>query len=432
MTSEHETETNLESRPAQPAGAEVAYDLLAAYGFARRYVKGKVVADVGGGSAGNGSRLLAETGVSVTAVNGLPEIVELASSFYDVVVAFGVIEDLQHPEDLLKEAKRILKEDGVLLVSALDKHTNTIERGNPPSSNGRGEMYVPDFQHMLERHFEHVRIYRQGAVAGGFVYPASKEPTGAPVEVARFSLSDPCFGVEPPRTRSVIAVCSDGAGVSGDEEEPYLLLDAERRVFEESVERAEDVELLHAEIRRMQETEVRALVEALRKEVVPLRILLRLASRVLITQVYGYWKANILAIFRRDRELTYDEARRRRELTFDEGRHRRNLVLEQVRHRCNKALEPIRHRRNIIRGNIYAIRKKGPRGMAQGAFRRSRGLYRRLRNKDESTESNQRSKYEREQRPPSQRYGACGPLQERLMLSWRRGTGEAGILNGDR
>jgi hypothetical protein len=286
---------------------------------------------------------------------------------------------------------------------------------------------------MLERHFEHVQFYRHGAVAGGFVYQATgEEPTGAPVEVARFSLSDPRLGVEAPTTRSVIAVCSDDVGILADEGRAYLLLDRARGVFDESEERAEDVELLRAEIRRIQETEVRTLVETLRKEVVPLRILLRLASRVLISQLYSYWKANLQAMFRHGRRLTFDEPRRRRELTFDEGRHRRNLVLEQVRHRSNKALEPIRHRRNIIRGNIYAIRKKGPRGMAQGAFRRSRDLFRRLRDKDESTESNQRSKYEREQRPPDQRHSAHGPLQKRLMHSRRRGTGEAGILNGDR
>jgi SAM-dependent methyltransferase len=404
------TETNLKegSTPYRepPASAESAYEHLTAYGFALRYANGKVVADVG--REGAGSRLLAETAESVTGLSDLPEASSTDSSSFDVVAAFGVAEDLAHPEELVKEAKRILKDDGVLIVSATDKQTNTNER-NHRASDGRQEMYVSELRGLLECYFGHVRLYRQGAVAGGFIFPDTmKEPASAPVEVARFSLAEPRPGAGSPVTRSVIAVCSDSVEAVGGEEGSYLLLDRDRWVFDESEERAEDVELLRAEILRMQDSEVRAFVDALRREVLPLRVLLRLASQVLLSYLYGYWKANLQAMFRRREEITFEEARRRRELTLEEGRHRRNLVLEQARHRRNTVLEPILHRRNIIRGNIYAIRKKGPRGLVQGAFRRSYDLYRRLRNKDRGSEPNLRSKYERNQ------------------------TGGVGTLNGDR
>ena len=39
---------------------------------------------------------------------------------------------------------------------------------------------------------------------------------------------------------------------------PYLLLDRDRRIFDECEDRAEDVELLREEVERMQETEVQA------------------------------------------------------------------------------------------------------------------------------------------------------------------------------
>ena len=385
----------------EPESLKDAYDRLTGYGFARRYVGGKTVADIGREEVGYGSRLLAETAESVTVLIGPPEAVERASAahpapnvsyreanlpelaypedhFDVVVVAFGVVEGLEHPEDLVSEARRVLKQDGLLVISALDKQTNANERR---SNDGRREMYVPEFRELLGRHFGRVRVYRQGAVAGGFVFPASGEVTSAPVESARFSLNDPGPGAEPPTTRSVIAVCGGDAEALGgqEEEQPYLLLDRDRRVFDECEERAEDVELLRGEVRQMQQTEVQVFVDTLK---------MQQSLMVLLPQLTPHLK--------------------------------------------NLARAYLIHRRNIIYGNIYAIRKKGPRGMAQGAFRRSRDLYRRLRNKDESTESNQRSKYEREQRPPSQRHSACGPLQERLMLSWRRGTREAGILNGDR
>jgi SAM-dependent methyltransferase len=351
MTSRYESEINLESEstPYQelPASAEAAYDRLTGYGFARRYVKGKVVADIGREEVGYGARLLAETAESVTGLSSLPEAVDLASAVYsapnvsyrranlpelplpegyfDVVVAFGLVENLEHPEDLVKEAKRILKEDGVFVISTLDRQTNTNDR-NRVGIDGRREMYVPEFRELLQRDFGYVRIYRHGAVAGGFVFPASEEVTGAPVESARFSVTDHDFSVEPPTTRSVLAVCSDAAEALGPEEEqPYLLLDRDRRVFDEYEERVEDVELLRGEVQRMQETEVQAFVDAIK------------VRKSLIQELPRYIP------------------------------HMQNIILEHLI-----------HRRNMIRGNIYAIRRKGAMSLARGALRRSSAFYRRL------------------------------------------------------
>jgi SAM-dependent methyltransferase len=356
MTSRYETEMNLEGestpheeQPA-PASAEAAYDRLTGYGFARRYVKGKVVADIGR-EVGYGSRLLAETAESVTGLISSPETVDQASAVYSapnvsyrtvdlpdlpfpdgtfdvVVVALGVVENLERPEDLVRTAERALKEDGVLVICAVDKQTNTNDR-NPGANNGRREMYVPEFRQLLERHFEYVRIYRQGAVAGGFVFPASEEVTGASVESTRFSLTNHDLSVEPPTTRSVIAVCSDATEALGAEEQPYLLLDRDRRAFDEYEERVEDVELLRGEVQRMQETEVQAFVDAIK------------VRRSLIQELPRY-ASHILP-------------------------HMRNMILEHLI-----------HRRNIIRGNIYAIRRKGVKGLALGAFRRSAAFYRQL------------------------------------------------------
>jgi SAM-dependent methyltransferase len=359
MTSRYEREINLESEstPHQeqpvPASAETAYDRLTGYGFARRYVKGKVVADIGP-EVGYGSRLLAETAESVTGLISSPETTDQASAVYsapnvsyrtadlpdlpvsndsfDVVVAFGVVENLEHPDDLVRAARRVLKEGGVLIISALDRQTNTNDR-NPGGIDGRREMYVPEFRELLERRFGYVQIYRQGAVAGGFVFPASEEITGAPVESTRFSLTDYHFSMEPPTTRSVIAVCSDAAEALGEEDKPYLLLDRDRRVFDECEERAEDVVLLRDEIQRIQETEVQAFIDAIK------------VRKSLIQEL--------------PRHLP----------------HMRNIILDRLIHRWN-----------IIRGNIYAIRRKGAKGLARGAFRRSSAFYRRLQAKTRNSD----------------------------------------------
>jgi SAM-dependent methyltransferase len=291
MTSSYETETNLETKPtrqpirSRPTSSEAAYERLTGYGFAQRYAKGKTVANVGWEEIGYGSHLLAETAESVAGLTNSPEAADQASAaysapnvsyhrvnlpelpysetYFDTVVAFGVVEDLAHPEDLVGEAKRVLKKDGVLVISALDKQTQ-LEGGAHGGSNGlQREMYVPEFRELLERHFGLVHVYRLGAVAGGCVFPVSDKVATAPVKSARFSLTNPDLGAEPPRTRCVIAVCTD-AEEPQQEEEAYLLLDRDRRVFDECEERAEDVELMQSEIRQMQETEVQAFLDALR------------------------------------------------------------------------------------------------------------------------------------------------------------------------
>jgi SAM-dependent methyltransferase len=183
-----------------------------------------------------------------------------AEGHFDVVVALGVVEKLERPEELVAEARRVLKRDGVLVISSPDRQTDDRYRG---VTVGRRGMYALEFRELLERHFGHVHLYRQGAVAGGFVYPASEAVTGAPVESARFSATEPSPAFEPPATRSVVAVCSDVEAL-GQGEQPYLLLDRDRRVFDECEERAEDVELLRDEVRRVQETEVQAFRDALK------------------------------------------------------------------------------------------------------------------------------------------------------------------------
>lgn len=265
------------------APSEDVYTWLTGYGFARRYVRGKTVANIRWEEVGFGSELLAETAESVAGLTNSAEAVGLASTiqsapnvsyrkvslpelpypeeYFDVVVAFGVIENLEQPEHLVREAKRILKQDGVLVVSVPDKQVwaDYRDRGNARYSGG---MYALELWELLEQNFERVHTYRQGAAAGAFVFPASGKLAGALMESAPSSLIAPRFGVEPPTSRSILAVCGN-TEILEREEQPYVLLDLDRRIFDECAELAEDVELLREEIVRLQETEVQAFQDAL-------------------------------------------------------------------------------------------------------------------------------------------------------------------------
>ncbi len=385
---------------AYPQNSETAYERLSAYAFARRYVGGKTVADivVGQGEAGYGtygSLLLAQSADSVTALlSGSPEAestpralhrapnvshqgVELpklpyAEGHFDVVVAFGALEDLERPEELLGEARRVLKkEGGVLLLSVPDKRADA-NGGDRGGTGRRRGMYVAEVRELVGRHFGGVRIYRQGAVAGGLIFPDTEEATSSEeavaVEVGRFPLAEPGlarFGEAPyPRTRSVIAVCRvEALGQEEEEQEEeraYLLLDRDRGVFEESEDLTEDVELMLGEIEQMQQSEVQAFVEAVRAQ--RQRNLVQLQMRYLfhLRSYVGH----------------------RRNVTREQALHVRNVIREDALHLRNLILEDILHRRNIIYGNIYALKKKGVKGSVKGALRRSAALYRRLTAKD--------------------------------------------------
>ena len=122
---------------------------LKRYEFARPYCVGKHVLDAGCG-VGYGSAFLGEAARSVVGVDVSADAIEYARARYgggnvefavgdlqqlergdaefDAVVAFEVIEHLPHPERFVAEARRVLKPDGVLVVS-----TPRADRGARPA-----------------------------------------------------------------------------------------------------------------------------------------------------------------------------------------------------------------------------------------------------------------------------------------------------------
>lgn len=251
--------------------AEGSYDRAAIYGFARWHAEGKSVACVSAGEVGYGVSLLAENAAFVTGITGSSEALEEARGFYtasnvgyehahlpeipyppgrfDVAVISEALERTERPEELVEESRRVLKEGGVLILSTPDKQVYSNERNHHNPAHV-GEMYVPELQEMLGRHFERVAIYRQGAVAGATVFKDS--------ENGRVLFESP-----PPETRFVMAVCG-GPQAEFRHEESYPLMILDREIFDENEEQREDIELLKGEIRQMQQIEVQAFQETLK------------------------------------------------------------------------------------------------------------------------------------------------------------------------
>lgn len=267
-----------------PESAEIAYNLLTGYGFARRYVEGKSVANISWDDVGQGTHLLAETAgfavgltTSVRALEaarefyfapnvhyGRPVLPELpyAAKHFDVVIALEVIEHLERSEELVEEIARVLKEDGVLIVSTRDRQVSN-ERNDSGPEHGQ-ELYVPEFRELLERRFGSVELFRHGAVAGGLIIKENGTVAEALVESARYVQTKPSLGDVPPPTDLVLAVCGNSQAPDRGEERPYLLLDRDRLLLDESADNSEDIELLREEIQRMQDTEVQAFQDTMR------------------------------------------------------------------------------------------------------------------------------------------------------------------------
>jgi SAM-dependent methyltransferase len=253
--------------PGVTNSAEIAYDHLTRYRLAERYVSGKSAIDLGCG-VGYGTYSLAKVAHSIVGVDLSKEAIAHAAGSYqapnlhfevgnvaslpyidgsfEAAVSFEVIEHLEHPEELVLEAKRLLKRDGVFVISTPNKQTYSNDR-NRTNSYHIKEMYPLEFQELLEHYFEHVQIYWQGSLAGSAITPDPKnlpEDRQATVESAQFSLPDPVFSDRSPTTLYMVAVCTNGEAPE-PLLRPFLILDRDRQIYEQD----DDQHLLVGQLR---------------------------------------------------------------------------------------------------------------------------------------------------------------------------------------
>ena len=149
------------------------------YRLARTYCSGKVVLDAACGT-GYGSAILAETAAAVHGIDIADEAVALCRKtfhrenlsfqtasveslpfpdrFFDVIVSFETIEHV--PEEVQKkflaEIRRLLKPDGVLVISSPDRQYYTVER-NKVNPYHVAEFFRRDFFALLEGSFRYCR-----------------------------------------------------------------------------------------------------------------------------------------------------------------------------------------------------------------------------------------------------------------------------------
>ncbi len=168
----------------------ISYEHWHRYCYAKPFVIGKSVLDIASGE-GYGSAYLADFAAHVYGVDVSAEAVQHARQTYardnltflsgsageipiagqhclDVIVSFETIEhlDAATQERFAREAKRLLKPDGILLISTPNRvvYTDVIDHHNPYHLR---EFTIDEFHQFLHNHFQHVQTLSQR------VYPVS-------------------------------------------------------------------------------------------------------------------------------------------------------------------------------------------------------------------------------------------------------------------
>ena len=200
---------------------EMAIEHYQRYQFARQLVKGKKVLDAACGE-GYGSNLLSGAADCVTGLDLDEEAVSRASQKYgsdkltffcgsieklpfekntfDAVVSFETIEhvDAEIQKSFLSEIHRVLKPDGILIMSTPNKavYTDLVKGVNLFHIK---EFYVKEFQDFLSGYFKNIETYCQYPDVGYFI-TRENEKCAVPDKK----------GKKQEESRYVIAVCSNG------------------------------------------------------------------------------------------------------------------------------------------------------------------------------------------------------------------------------
>ena len=159
------------------------------YLLAAQTVAGKTVLDIACGE-GYGSAMLARSADKVTGVDISQEAISHAQTKYqagnlefrlgscaaiplgdasvDVVVSFETIEHHDQHEAMMREIKRVLKPNGVLIISCPDKLEYTDKPGfsNPHHVK---ELYRDEFEKLLDAFFKSHAIYGQRVMYGSVI-----------------------------------------------------------------------------------------------------------------------------------------------------------------------------------------------------------------------------------------------------------------------
>lgn len=214
--------------PALNKGAAFFYEHLIRYLFASQFTKNKVVLDAGSG-AGYGSHILSKYGQAkkVFGIDTSSEAINYAKNKYgfknisfkindiekleiisdasiQVGVSFEVIEHIRNQTQFLEQIVRVLKTNGIFIVSTPNKYTY------PPGNEFHiKELYPEEFYKLLKKYFKNVKFYHQGFELAQIIREERKEEIKVEEEfcINNQKLYSPVINGK--NSQYLIAICSN-------------------------------------------------------------------------------------------------------------------------------------------------------------------------------------------------------------------------------
>ena len=208
------------------ACGEIWYEHWHRYHFAAKLVAARAVLDVACGT-GYGSALLARQARHVVGVDISAETIEYARALYapatnlefrqaacaalpfpdatfDAVVSFETIEHIQEQAQFLDEVRRVLRPDGLFVLSSPNKLEYSDRRGftNPYHL---GELYRDALASLLAPRFPHTTWFGQRMSFFSVIWPEQGTAEGEVFEVAEASAADATPGHARPLYFIVVA-----------------------------------------------------------------------------------------------------------------------------------------------------------------------------------------------------------------------------------
>ena len=174
-------------------GGEIELEHMNRYHFANSLVKDKIVLDIACGE-GYGSALFAQTAAKVYGVDIDEETVKHAQAKYkrpnleffrgscldiklpdqsvDVLVSFETLEHIEEHEQYLTEIKRVLKSNGIMLLST--PNTEEYSKGDYKNEFHLLELNEEEFKTLVKKHFQNTLFYNQQVTSTSFIVNIEK------------------------------------------------------------------------------------------------------------------------------------------------------------------------------------------------------------------------------------------------------------------
>lgn len=175
----------------------INYEHLHRYGFAKEFVKGKKVLDLACGE-GYGSYMLSEEASKVIGVDidestikhagakyakdnlkfiksSITKVAVREDKLFDVIICFEALEHIEGHRKVMAEVKRLLKNDGIFIVSTPNKYVYS-DQANYKNPWHKKELYIDEFKTLLKSTFNNVLIYGQRVFPTSNIFPTFQDP----------------------------------------------------------------------------------------------------------------------------------------------------------------------------------------------------------------------------------------------------------------